>query len=80
MLDKCYQSEPSFLMEVAAHFAATDVEAARIAACALHVISEDPFVLDGPDIDKALALVIHKIAQQDYPPVSHSEGLGDHST
>ncbi|RWX31807.1 hypothetical protein EHI47_12195 [Rhizobium leguminosarum] len=68
------------LKEVAAHFAATEAKAARLAERSLHVISENPFLLDGPDIDKALALVIHKIAQQDYPPVTHSEGFGDDGT
>lgn len=61
------------LREVAAKFAATDAEAAHLVERALHVICEDPSLLDGPDIEKALVLVVRKIAQDEFPHVNGSK-------
>jgi hypothetical protein len=61
------------LREVAAKFAATDAEVAHLVERAVHVICEDPTLLDGPDIEKALALVVRKIAQDDLPHVNGSK-------
>ncbi len=61
------------LREVAAKFAATDAEVAHIVERALHVICEEPTLLDGPDIEKALVLVVRKIVQDDLPHVNGSK-------
>jgi hypothetical protein len=56
----------STLRRFARHFATDDADVARLAERALLVLSNDPSLLDVPDIDEALLRVVHRVATEGY--------------
>lgn len=58
-------SGPMFaiLKTIARHYVSTDAHAARLAERALQIIFDDPSLLDAPNIDEALFVLVHRVAQ-----------------
>lgn len=49
---------------MAKEYASDEVDIARLADRAYHLLADDPSLLDGPDINDALFQVVRKIAEE----------------
>lgn len=66
MLSQSHPTTISTLQRLAQRYVKSDADAARLAERALRTVSKDPFVLENPDIDKALFRLVHRIAREDF--------------
>ena len=70
----------SVLRQSAKRYTSNDADIARLAERAFQMISGDPSLLEGPDIDNALFHLVHRIANEDIRSQSLTRGGGDHGS
>ena len=74
MLRQSHSTTISTLNRLTRRYVKSDADAARLAERALRMISDDPTVLDGPNIDTALFRLVHRIAREGFSKPSIDDG------
>ena len=66
MLAQSHSTTISTLHRLTRRYVKSDTDAARLAERAFRMISDDPSLLDGPDIHKALFCLVHRVAKEEF--------------